>query len=114
MVAAFALIVGDYLLDGVRFEQTWIALVTAVVIALLNTYLKPLLILMTIPVTILTFGVFLLVINAVILLIAREIVPGFFISGFWTALVLALLISLMNSLLGGNVKVMTNRGGNPE
>jgi putative membrane protein len=89
----------------VRFDHTWVALITAVVIALLNTFLKPVLVLLTIPATIVTFGLFLLVINAVILLIAREIVPGFHIAGFWTAILLALLISFMNTLLGGNVKV---------
>jgi len=109
MVTSIAMIIGDYLMDGVHFDNTWVALVTAVVIALLNTYLKPLLILLTIPATILTFGLFLLVINAVILLIAREIVPGFHIAGFWTALLLALIISLMNVLLGNNVRVVSGR-----
>jgi putative membrane protein len=114
MVSALALIIGDYLMDGVRFDHTWVALITAVVIALLNTFLKPVLVLLTIPATIVTFGLFLLVINAVILLIAREIVPGFHIAGFWTAILLALLISFMNTLLGGNVKVQTSRTNRDE
>jgi putative membrane protein len=114
MVSALALIIGDYLMDGVRFDQTWVALITAVVIALLNTFLKPVLVVLTIPATIFTFGLFLLVINAVILLIAREIVPGFHIAGFWTAILLALLISFMNTLLGGNIRVQTGRGNKEE
>ncbi|MFN8777291.1 MAG: phage holin family protein [Flavobacteriales bacterium] len=114
MVSALALIIGDYLMDGVRFDQTWVALITAVVIALLNTFLKPVLVVLTIPATIFTFGLFLLVINAVILLIAREIVPGFHIAGFWTAILLALLISFMNTLLGGNIKVRAGHFDNHE
>lgn len=114
MVSALALIIGDYLMDGVRFDQTWVALITAVVIALLNAFLKPVLVVLTIPATIFTFGLFLLVINAVILLIAREIVPGFHIAGFWTAILLALLISFMNTLLGGNIKVRAGHFDNHE
>jgi len=109
MVSALGLIIGDYLMDGVSFKQTWIALVTAIVIALLNAFLKPLLVVLTIPATLLTFGLFLLVINAVILLIAKEIVPGFHIAGFWTAVLLAILISLINTLLGGTVRVGVQR-----
>jgi putative membrane protein len=109
MVSSLALLIGDYLMDGVHFDKTWVAIVTALVIALLNAFLKPMLVLLTIPATLLTFGLFLLVINAVILLIAREIVPGFHIDGFWTAVLLAILLSLMNGLFGGNVKVRTGR-----
>lgn len=109
MVSALALLLGDYLMDGVDFDSTWIALVTALVIALLNAFLKPLLVVLTIPATIFTFGLFLLVINAVILLIAREIVPGFHIDGFWSAVWLALLISFMNALFGSNVRVRVER-----
>jgi putative membrane protein len=112
MVSALALIIGDYLMDGVRFDQTWIALITAVVIALLNAFLKPLLVVLTIPATVFTFGLFLLVINAVILLIAREIVPGFHIAGFWTAILLAILISMINALLGGKVRVEVHKDRN--
>ncbi len=111
MVSAVALLIGDYLMDSVRFDKNWVALITAVVIALLNAFLRPLLVLLTIPATILTFGLFLLVINGVILLIAREIVPGFYIDGFWSAILLALLISFMNTLLGGNVKVIVQKRG---
>ncbi len=101
-----ALLVADYLMDSIRFEQPWVAIITAVVLALLNTFLKPLLVLLTIPATLLTLGIFLLVINAAILMIADQLVEGFVIEGFWSAVLLTIFISLVNGLLGGNVQVV--------
>ena len=112
MITALALIFGDWWLDGVSFSQPWIALVTALVLALLNTFIKPLLIVLTIPATIFTFGIFLLVINAAIILIAKEIIPNnnFRVDGFWPALWLSLIISFANSLFGSKVQVIRNNG----
>lgn len=101
-----ALLVADYLMDSIRFDQPWVAIITAVVLALLNTFLKPLLVLLTIPATLFTLGVFLLVINAAILMIADQLVEGFVIEGFWSAVLLTIFISLVNGLLGGNVQVV--------
>jgi putative membrane protein len=101
-----ALLVADYLMDSIRFDQPWVAIITAVVLALLNTFLKPLLVLLTIPATLFTLGVFLLVINAAILMIADQLVEGFVIESFWSAVLLAIFISLVNGLLGGNVQVV--------
>jgi len=100
------LLVADYLMDSIRFEQPWVAIITAIVLALLNAFLKPLLILLTIPATIFTLGLFLLAINAAILMIADQLVEGFMIESFWSAVLLAIFISLVNGLLGGNVKVV--------
>jgi len=105
------LLVADYLMDSIRFEQPWVAIITAVVLALLNAFLKPLLVLLTIPATVLTLGLFLLVINAAILMIADQLVDGFRIEGFWSAILLAIFISLVNGMLGGNVKVVKHSGG---
>ena len=106
---SLTLLVGDYLMDSIYFDQPWVAIVTAVVLALLNLFLKPLLVLLTIPATILTLGLFLLVINAAILMIAGQLVPGFHIATFWSAVLLALFISLVNSILGGNVRIEKQR-----
>jgi putative membrane protein len=100
------LLVADYLMDSIRFEQPWVAIITAIVLALLNAFLKPLLVLLTIPATIFTLGLFLLVINASILMIADQLVDGFIIESFWSAVLLTIFISLVNGLLGGNVKVV--------
>lgn len=102
---SLTLLIGDYLMESVHFDEPWIALVTALVLALLNVFLKPILILLTIPATIVTMGLFLLVINAAMLMIADQIVPGFYIDSFWSAILLAIFISLVNGLLGGNVRV---------
>jgi putative membrane protein len=82
-----------------------VALIAAFVLALLNAVLRPLLILLTIPVTIFTLGLFLLVINTVMLMIADQLVDGFVIRTFWAAFFLSLFISFMNAIIGGNVRV---------
>ncbi|MFZ4785890.1 MAG: phage holin family protein [Flavobacteriales bacterium] len=111
MITALALIIGDWWLDGISFSAPWIAIVTALILALLNAFLKPLLVLLTIPATILTFGIFLLVINAVIIMIAGELIPNnhFHVDGFWPAFWLSLIISLATSMFGGNVKVIRHK-----
>jgi putative membrane protein len=105
------LLVADYLMDSIHFDQPWVAIITAIVLALLNAFLKPALVLLTIPATVFTLGLFLLVINAAILMIADQLVDGFYIDGFWSAILLAIFISLVNGLLGGNVKVVKHSGG---
>lgn len=110
MVTALALLVGDWWIDGVSFSAPWIAIATALVLALLNTFVKPLIIFLTIPATILSFGLFLLVINALIILLAKEIIPNnqFRVDGFWPALWLSLIISIANALFGARVRVVRN------
>jgi putative membrane protein len=106
--------VADYLMDSVRFEKSWVAIVTAIVLALLNTFVKPLLVLLTLPATILTLGLFMLVINAAMILLAREIVPGFSVDGFWYALLLSLFLSLVNGIFNGRVIIKRHRSGDFE
>ena len=89
----------SYILSGIQIDTFWTALVVAVVMAVLNVTLKPLLILITIPLTILTFGLFLLVVNVLVLYAADALIDGFHIAGFWWALAFSLLVSLLNSIL---------------
>ena len=98
------MIVAAYLLPGIALAGTGLdafltAFIVAVIISLLNVTVKPLLILLTIPITIVSLGLFLLVINAVVILIVGSIVPGFIVDGFWWALIFSLLLSIINSLL---------------
>ena len=86
-------------LPGVAVAGYLTAVIVALVLALLNLLVKPVLILFTLPVTIITFGLFLLVINAVIILLADAFVEGFDISGFWIALLFSLLLSIFQSIL---------------
>ena len=86
-------------LPGVTVAGYFTAVVVALVLALLNLIVKPILILLTLPVTILTFGLFLIVINAIIILLADAFVDGFDISGFWIAVLFSVLLSIFQSLL---------------
>jgi putative membrane protein len=105
MITCLALFIGDYLLDGFSVDSSVTVIISAIVITLLNKFVKPILVLLTIPATLFTMGLFLLVINASMLLMAGEIVDGFKIDGFWTALWLSFVISLTHLFLGGSTKV---------
>jgi putative membrane protein len=97
-----------YLLPGVEIKDFFTAIILALVLALLNLLVKPILIILTLPATIFTLGLFLLVINAIIILLASSIVPGFKVDGFWWALlfsiVLTIITGIMNSLGGESKK----------
>ena len=95
-IIAFGL---SYVLDGIKFDSFWSAIIVAVVLAILNAIIKPILILLTLPITLVTFGLFLFVINALIILLADKLVSGFSVDGFWWALLFSLLLSLVSSLL---------------
>ena len=87
------------LLPGVTISDAKTAILVAIVLALLNAFLKPILVALTLPVTILTLGLFLLVINILIVFLAARIVPGFEVDGWLTALLFSLLVSLITYLL---------------
>ena len=95
-VVAFAL---SYVLSGVHIESFVTALILAIVLGLLNILVKPILIILTLPITIFTFGLFLFVINALIILLAAKFVSGFRVDGFWWALLFSLLLSILTSFL---------------
>ncbi|HXC03124.1 MAG TPA: phage holin family protein [Bacteroidia bacterium] len=98
LVSTLAVLLTAYLL-GVYIDNVITALMVALVLAFLNSVLKPLMILLSLPVTIFTFGLFLLVINSIIILIASRIVHGFHIQGFWTAMGFSIVLSLITSVL---------------
>jgi putative membrane protein len=108
LVTAVAALIVSYLLPGVNINDSVTAILLAVVLALLNGIVKPILIVLTIPITILTLGLFLLVINILIIKWAAAIVPGFTVKGWWSALLFSLLLSLatafIESLIGANKK----------
>ena len=99
LVSGLAVLIAAFLLPGVRVENMVYAIIVAAVLALLNAFIKPLLILLTIPITLFTFGLFLLVINAGLILLADFIVPeGFEVDGFWWALLFSIVLWAINSL----------------
>lgn len=107
VISAIAVLITDLLLPGVSLGDMGTtnglltALLTAAVLGLLNALLKPILIFFTLPVTILTLGLFLLVINAVIVLIAAKLVTGFKVDSFWWALGFSLVLSVVQGILQG-------------
>ena len=99
LLTALAVILLANILPSVEVDNYWIAILVALVLSLLNLLVKPLLVILTLPVTILTLGLFLLVINALIILMAGGLVSGFTVDGFWWALLFSLLLSLVQSIL---------------
>ena len=108
VIAALSFILSK-ILSGVHVEDFWTAILFALVLALLNVFAKPLLIILTLPATILTLGLFLLVINAVIVLLASSMVNGFEVEGFWWALLFSLLLSLIMTLIDKQEQIDRDR-----
>lgn len=99
MLLSIAVMVGAWLLPGVGVTSFWAVLLTAVVISLLDNLVRPILIVVTLPVTAITLGLFLFVINAIIILLASAIVDGFEVHDFWSALLFSLILTAVNYLL---------------
>ncbi|MFD0760593.1 phage holin family protein [Lutibacter aestuarii] len=104
LLTALAVVVLAKILPGVQITNFTNAIIVAVVLGILRVTVKPLLIFFTLPATIVTLGLFLLVINAVIILLADKIVDGFAVSGFWVALLFSLLLSIFQSILYSLIK----------
>ena len=102
-VNTLAVLTGAYLLKGVHVDGFTTALVVAIVLGFLNAFLKPILIFLTFPITVLTLGLFLLVINASMILIADKLVSGFEVRNFWWALAYSLVVSIVGSFLNSFV-----------
>ena len=99
IINCIAVAAGAWILPGIHIENSFMALIAVtLVLSILNTLLKPILILLTIPVTIVTFGLFLIAINAIIVLIVGNIMNGFAVDSFWWAVLFSFIISLVNSL----------------
>ena len=104
LLTAVAVIVLAAILPGVEVANFTNAILVAIVLGLLRVTVKPLLIIFTLPATILTLGLFLLVINAIIIMLADYFVAGFAVSGFWVALIFSLLLSIFQSALYSGLK----------
>jgi putative membrane protein len=102
-ITALSLWVASHVFSGIRFSGTSSLIVSALLLGFANAVLRPLLIVLTLPLTLLTLGFFLLVINALMLLLVARLVDGFKISGFWTAFFASLFISLLSMALGALV-----------
>lgn len=99
LIAALAILITSYILPGVFVSGFLAALITGIVLGLVNAFIRPVLIILTLPINILTLGLFTFVINAILILLVSAIVPGFRVDNFGWALVFSLILSLINYLL---------------
>ena len=104
LLNALAVIILSYLLPGVGVDSMVTAIIVALVLSILNFLVKPILIVLTLPITIITLGLFLLVINAIIILIAAHFIPGFEVTSVWWAIIFSLLLSFLQSILHSLLK----------
>ncbi|MBT8238578.1 MAG: phage holin family protein [Croceitalea sp.] len=104
LLTALAVVILSYVLPSVSTDSFLTAVIVAVVLGLLNFLVKPLIVILTLPVTILTFGIFLLFINAIIILLADYFIEGFSVGNIWWAILFSLLLSLLQSLLFSMLK----------
>ncbi|WP_346316992.1 phage holin family protein [Chitinophaga sp. YIM B06452] len=99
LVTALAALLTAYILPGVKLQDFTAALILAIVLGLLNLIVKPVLVILTLPVTVFTLGLFLLVINALIVMWASSLVKGFKVDNFWWALLFSVVLSIISSIM---------------
>ncbi len=99
LLSTLAVLVSAYLIPGVVVEGVWPAFVVAVVLGILNISVRPVLLFLTLPVTVLTFGLFALVVNTLMILLASALVPGFEVSSFVTAFLFGIVLSLVSAFV---------------
>lgn len=99
ILSALVIISAAYVLPGVKIEGFFTALVVALILGVINAVLKPILVILTLPINILTLGLFTLVINALLIMLTSSLVPGFRVESFWWALIFGVLLSVINGFL---------------
>lgn len=99
LISAIAVFASAYILPGVHVDTFLTAIIVAVILGVVNMILKPLLVILTLPITIVTLGLFYFVINALMILLVANLVPGFTVDGFWWALLYSLVLSIVSSVL---------------
>jgi putative membrane protein len=107
-ITALSLWVASHIFSGLRFADTSSLIVSALLLGFANAVVKPLLIVLTLPLTFLTFGLFLLVINALMMLLVSSLVRGFTVASFWTAFFASIFIAILSFVIGSFVL-----GGSP-
>ncbi len=104
LLTAVAVLIISSLLGGVSVDGYSSAIIVALVLAVLNLFVKPILVILTLPITIVTLGLFLLVVNAIIILLAGKLIGGFSVDGIWTAILFSILLSILQSILHSVLK----------
>jgi putative membrane protein len=105
-----ALVIAGSLISGIRIESLTMGIIAAGILGIVNAVIRPIVLILTLPITLLTLGLFTLVINAVMLMLVSEVVPGFVITSFWSAFWGAIIVSfvswIVNIFVGGDGKVV--------
>jgi putative membrane protein len=99
LLNALAVFVTAYILPGIHLENFMTALVVAIVLGVINTFIRPIVLILTLPINILTLGLFTFVILGGIVMLVSSIVPGFVVDGFWWAIAFSLLLSIINAFI---------------
>ena len=101
LISALAVMVTQYIIPGVSIDDFFTGIIVALLLGLFNATIKPFLVILTLPITVVTFGLFLLVINAFVINLAASFIDGFNVAGFWSAVFFSLILSLVTSVFGG-------------
>ncbi len=99
LLSTIAVFVTGYILPGVKIDSWTTALILAIVLGIINAIIRPILLILTLPINILTLGLFTFVIIALCVLLASWLVPGFHVNGFWWAMAFGIILALVNSFL---------------
>lgn len=103
ILGGISVLIADYLMRGVSIDSWTTGFILAAAIILINFTLKPIMVILTFPITLVTLGLFLLVINACVILLAAYFIPGFVVDSFWWALGFSLVLSLINGVFGNSL-----------
>lgn len=104
LISTVAILITAYLLPGVSVSGFWAALIVAAVLGIVNVIIKPILVILTLPINILTLGLFTFVINALLIMLIAAIVSGFNVVNFWWALLFSIILSIITYILSRIVK----------
>jgi putative membrane protein len=107
LIMAVSIVVSAYLIPGVRVSDFFTALWVALFLGIVNILIRPILILVTLPINILTLGLFTFIINALLILLGSWMIEGFHVSGFWVAVLFSIVLSLINYALGSLIGTRT-------
>ena len=99
LILIISVFIASYIIPGVMINSTSTLIVVSIVLGLVNAFVKPILVILTFPLTVITLGIFLLILNGLLVLLVGSIVPGFHVSGIFTAILFSIVVSLVSSLL---------------
>jgi len=99
LIKSLAVFIAAYLIPGINVENFFTAVVVAIVLGIINTLIKPIILILTLPINIMTLGIFTFVINGLLIILTSKLVPGFFVSSFWTAISFSIVLFIVNWFL---------------